>query len=484
VKSALLLFLLAALLHLPMLGRAELDSEEGRRALPAREMLASGDFVLPTIWGEPYLAKPPGMYWAIAGSALGMQALGFDGPEDRERPGWFPRTRGPVSPLAARVPSWTATLLCALLLLGLGRRVGSERAGLWAGVLFLLAPEIARKARTGEIESVLVLVGFASGALLWLAVRERRRWALHTLGGGALLGLALLTKGPIALLFGLAPPFAAVRRAGPVHAARVLVLGLAVALGLGLAWVVPLFERFADPDELMRLWAGEVGRGGAGGVGVFLADRQRFLFGSALGWLPATFVVGLELVRRRRGGVDPLVRETLLAVALPFLVLALWPSVRPRYALPLLPWIALAGGLVVARWIDARRAAGLPAVARAAWIGLGVVLAVSVGQLLVEPTKWQREQRAELARRLDEAAGAELWTDQWGAFNALYYSEARVRFVDGPAAVPQGGVLVRGLDAAPDLGDDPAWERLELQPTSGRPIPDLLSLSVWRRRDA
>src|SRR5437773_11846696 len=39
---------------------------EGLRALVAAEMLRSGDWIVPTLYGRPLLTKPPGMYVAIA----------------------------------------------------------------------------------------------------------------------------------------------------------------------------------------------------------------------------------------------------------------------------------------------------------------------------------------------------------------------------------------------------------------------------------
>ena len=39
---------------------------ENLRALIAREFLRSGDWIVPRLYGEPYLTKPPGMYAAIA----------------------------------------------------------------------------------------------------------------------------------------------------------------------------------------------------------------------------------------------------------------------------------------------------------------------------------------------------------------------------------------------------------------------------------
>src|SRR3954469_11794390 len=93
---AIVLIGMWAIAYLPNLGTRDLRLEEGRRATVAREMLASGDFVRPTLYGDTYLNKPPLYPWLIAacGSILGH-----------------------VTPLAARVPSALAALGCALIAL-------------------------------------------------------------------------------------------------------------------------------------------------------------------------------------------------------------------------------------------------------------------------------------------------------------------------------------------------------------------------------
>src|SRR5215831_21298270 len=42
---------------------------EGLRALVAVEMLRSGDWIVPTLYGQPLLTKPPGMYIAIVAAS-------------------------------------------------------------------------------------------------------------------------------------------------------------------------------------------------------------------------------------------------------------------------------------------------------------------------------------------------------------------------------------------------------------------------------
>ena len=45
-----------------------LDHNEGMYAAIARDMLKSGDFIIPHLNGAPYIEKPPLLYWLMAAS--------------------------------------------------------------------------------------------------------------------------------------------------------------------------------------------------------------------------------------------------------------------------------------------------------------------------------------------------------------------------------------------------------------------------------
>ena len=53
-----------------MLSEKTLDSHECFVSIAAREMLQSGDWVLPTCNGQPRLQKTPLSYWLVAGAAM------------------------------------------------------------------------------------------------------------------------------------------------------------------------------------------------------------------------------------------------------------------------------------------------------------------------------------------------------------------------------------------------------------------------------
>src|SRR3954470_2565384 len=55
------------------------ETAEARIAVVAREMLQSGNYVLPTIDGKPRLKKPPLPYWTAVATA---KIIGADGSDD------------------------------------------------------------------------------------------------------------------------------------------------------------------------------------------------------------------------------------------------------------------------------------------------------------------------------------------------------------------------------------------------------------------
>ena len=82
-RDLLLLALAAALLFLPGLGRRDVwNPDEARYAEVAREMLLTGEYLVPHLNGDLYTQKPPLQFWAMAAAARA-----FAGPISIARPG-------------------------------------------------------------------------------------------------------------------------------------------------------------------------------------------------------------------------------------------------------------------------------------------------------------------------------------------------------------------------------------------------------------
>ncbi len=180
-RDLALLALLFGLLYFFQLGDATLvNPDESRYAEIPREMVATGDYVLPRLNGVFYFEKPPLMYWCLAG---------------------FLRIFGPDE-LAMRATPALFALGGVLLTYAAARRLHGRQAGLAAAIVLgtsLLYFTLARILILDMAVSVLMSITLFC---FLLGVREppgwRRRWLFYGLYASA--GLATLTKGLIGFL--------------------------------------------------------------------------------------------------------------------------------------------------------------------------------------------------------------------------------------------------------------------------------------------
>lgn len=172
------------------LGRSDVVSDnEGQRATPPAEMLRNNQYLIPTINGKDYLAKPPLLYWAIAGVY---------------------RLTGEISPLTARIPSALCFVALVVLVYAYARRQGGEAAARWSALALLAAPYALQRARVAELDIPLTLAITAMVMAYRGACRERAsaRRAWLTAIAGVALAAAMMLKGPVPFLF-LYPAFLA-----------------------------------------------------------------------------------------------------------------------------------------------------------------------------------------------------------------------------------------------------------------------------------
>ena len=79
-SSLLILLIVPALLLYPCLSFPLFEPDESRYAEIPREMLQRGDWVTPRLQGEPYLEKPPLLYWLTAASYPAVRRPRLGGP--------------------------------------------------------------------------------------------------------------------------------------------------------------------------------------------------------------------------------------------------------------------------------------------------------------------------------------------------------------------------------------------------------------------
>ncbi len=186
---------LCALSYLPGLNAVGLVNwQESARALAAREMQASGRWIVPTIAGEPYLAKPPMLYWC---ELVLCKATGMTAGEAPLR--WTVALAG----LAGVLMVYLAAR--SVLARGIDRAQteppGLDRsAALWAGAFVATGVMYVRSARVGELDILLApFTTLAVWGTAWAWLNPTAAWwrrAAAIVGAAAGCAGAALTKGP------------------------------------------------------------------------------------------------------------------------------------------------------------------------------------------------------------------------------------------------------------------------------------------------
>jgi len=235
-----LLAALVAAIYLPRLTDLNLRGEEPRRGQVAREMLLSGDFLVPREQGVPFLSRPPLQNWLIAAAAL---------------------VRGQTDSVAVRLPSVIALLLTVWLVYGYSRTLLSRFGALAAAIAFATMGHVLQLGWTGETEAIYTLL--VSGSLLiwhWADIRARAP-AWGWIAGYFLAALGMLTKGPqapVCFAAGVGCYLLTTRRwrllLGWQH-----MVGVAVFLLVVGAWQVP-FLCSVGSQESWRMAVGDVGK--------------------------------------------------------------------------------------------------------------------------------------------------------------------------------------------------------------------------------
>lgn len=177
-RTSFLLALFVAATVLPFLGNAYLfDWDEVNFAECAREMLVSGDYYHPQIDFEPFWEKPPLFFW--------LQAAAMH---------WFG-----VNEFAARFPNAMVSIMTVILLTQIGRRWVDNTFGVLWALLWVGSVLPNFYMHSGLIDPLFNLLMFTATIAALESIERKQRWPLMYVSG-LLLGLAVLTKGPVAIL--------------------------------------------------------------------------------------------------------------------------------------------------------------------------------------------------------------------------------------------------------------------------------------------
>lgn len=179
-KVSIALFVLFVFVYILPLGFRSLTiPDETRYGEIPREMLTSGDWVVPRLNGLKYFEKPPFGYWANAVSILTFGENAF----------------------ALRIISALSIIISALMIFLLVRRFSPGRpASVLAPAIFLACPLVLAIGHINLLDSLLSML--LTGALVCFffahMAENTRRKALFLVLMGVFCGLAFLTKGFLA----------------------------------------------------------------------------------------------------------------------------------------------------------------------------------------------------------------------------------------------------------------------------------------------
>ena len=181
VVCTILGFLVYGLIFIfPTLGDFNLfDWDEINFAESSREMLVSGDFFHVQINFEPFHEKPPLFFWL---QVLSMKVFG-------------------INAFAARFPNALLGVFTPIILFMMGTKIKNSSFGILWSLVYLLGLLPSLYFRTGIIDPYFNLFIFTSIYFGYLHFsNEEVKNKIHLVLSGFFAGLALITKGPVAVL--------------------------------------------------------------------------------------------------------------------------------------------------------------------------------------------------------------------------------------------------------------------------------------------
>jgi len=314
-----------------------IDRDEPRFAEASREMIERGDYIVPHFNNQLRLDKPPLAYWAQVASYK------IFGQND----------------LAARFPSAVAAALVTLLILAWGSRIGGNRVGWWAAIIFTLSLQTFVHAKAAVADMWLVLFMAMAHWSAYELVRDRL-WPTDqasTLKHQTLfwwfvlylsLALGFLAKGPIAWtpLLTLAAMKLLVRDVELAKRCK-FVRGILLMLAIVALWGVPALIQ--TDGEFLRIGIGRhvVGRSfgameghGANSLGIYLLLLPFYfvaIFASFFPWSIKLPSLTKKLWRSR----DKIDIYLITGAAIIFVIFSLIKTKLPHYTLPAFPLLSL-----------------------------------------------------------------------------------------------------------------------------------------------
>lgn len=363
--------LLAVVCGLPFFWRLGatplLGLDEGLYAETSREMLVSGDYVVPTCNGEPFFDKPPLAYWLQSAS---MRAFG-------------------VNSFAARLPSAIEELLLIALTVFLGTRLFGRRTGLLSGFALATCVLTVGLARMAILDAAFALCITASLGAFLLAYMKLAPTSSHLVFWAAM-GLSALVKGPAGPVVILATVivFLLARRDLRAMLSTMPIIGALLALAIALPWYVLVEQRTGGGFLREFIIHQNVERA----LGQDFRHNMSFFAYIPIwlvGFFPWSVFVPAALIQSRKHRIGEARKEEEAAsiflvvwIGVILTVFSVFRSKLPAYIFPIYPASALLVGLLWSRAMEAGkfvslRRGAIAATVVACLIGVAMLVAPS-----------------------------------------------------------------------------------------------------------
>ena len=380
-----------------------LSHNEVRRMVVAQEIVRNGHWLLPTMNGELYITKPPLYTWLQAALATLFHS---------------------TSPGVLRLPSVLSALGLLWLLHGfVGRHAGSRQA--WLAVLVLGTSQLfVMHARNAEIEMLLALFNTTALFLAWEFLRSGRRLLLYL--AWISLGLAVMTKGPVALLFFVPPVLIyglLVER--PALKCLVTPLGWGLFLLVALPWYLYVYlsvDQETIHAILQRDIVAKVRKAGAP-----FYTYLEVIAGGFLPWLLVFFVQPPKRLwrRLRQSGAEAWLAW---AVLVPVVIMSAFGAKHGKYILPLFPAMAGWLGIELGRWLEKAGERGRRLLAGTALL---MLFGTALFHLVLAPIVWKHRYEAiEPIVEQVQQAGLPLVSFRQTPIQLVYYYGQPIEVVD------------------------------------------------------
>jgi 4-amino-4-deoxy-L-arabinose transferase-like glycosyltransferase len=313
-----------------MLSARSLEGHECFVSVTAREMLASGNWVMPMFNGQPRLRKTPLSYWLVAGVA---------------------KVTGKVDEFTARLPSAVFALLSAGAVLYFVNRWLSLRVALIATAAWATSIGYVNWSHSARPEMglaffvTLCLLSFYSAVIS----QDRRSRVVFMLVFWASFALGNLAKGPAPVVYVLLPAglFIAVRREWRVIPKLLPIWGIIICLAVVLPWPLAVAHKM-NWDVI--IWKREFidrlfGEYEAGSYPWYYYFGMVFKYTSP--WcifLPIALVLPFYRVW---GEKRPVMQFLWLWFAANFVFMTLSGGKRQHYLLPLIPAMSILTAILI-----------------------------------------------------------------------------------------------------------------------------------------